>query len=179
MLSVPMPCGLIYSLRFSDSPLPSVFLSLSLSACLFLVSCQEQTPQTGHRVIAEAVRSLLNKAYAGVDYPTYRDEVHKLEVIIAKEQDNTPARLRSKAEEMLGYLRTAEEILRWQAEKNTTASPSANDPLIQEWIGRYSFLSAAVGSHTPDVFDVQTALTLLWDKTNAVLPQFQVKSRPL
>lgn len=157
----------------------SLSLSLSLSFSLLLVSCQEQTPQTGHRVIAEAVRSLLDKAYAGADYPTYRDELHKLEVIFAKEQNNTPVHLQSKAEEMLGYLRTAGDILRWQVEKNPTAPSSANNPLVQGWIGRYSFLSAAVGALTPDVFDVQTALILLWDKTNAVLPQFQVKSRPL
>ena len=167
--------------RFSDSPLPSVFLSLSLSLSFsfLLVSCQAQTPQTGHRVIAEAVRELLDKAYAGADYPTYRDELHKLEVVIAKEQNNTPVLLQSKTEEMLGYLRMASEILRWQMEQKTSISSSANDPLVQRWIRQYAFLGAAVGAHTPDVFDVQTAVTLLWDKTNAVLPEFQVKSRPL
>jgi hypothetical protein len=80
---------------------------------------------------------------------------------------------------MLGYLRTAGDIWRWHAEQNPPVPSPANAPLVQEWIGRYSFLSAAIGAHTPDEFDVQTALTLLWDKTNAVLPEFQVKSRPL
>jgi hypothetical protein len=125
------------------------------------------------------VRALLDKAYAGTDYPTYRAELRGLEATIAKEQNNTPARLRPKTEEMLGYLRTAGDIWRWQAEQASPALPSANDPLVRGWIGRYSFLGAAVGAHTPDVFDVQTALALLWDKTNAVLPEFQMKSRPL
>ena len=95
--------------RFSDSPLPSVFLSLalSLSFSLLLVSCQAQTPQTGHRIIAEAVRELLDKAYAGADYPTYREELLKLEAIVTKEQKNTPVLLQPKTIELLGYLRTA------------------------------------------------------------------------
>jgi hypothetical protein len=167
--------SLFYSLSLSLSS----FFSLSLSFSLFLVSCQEQPPQTGHRIIAEAVRALLDKAYAGAGYPTYRDELRKLEAIVTQEQTNTPASLRAKTVEMLGYLRTAGEILRWQTEQNTSASSSTSAPLVQGWIGRYSFLSAAVGAHMPGVFDVQTALSLLWDKTNAVLPQFQVKSRPL
>ena len=154
-------------------------LSLSLSLSLFLVSCQRQPPQTGHRVIAEAIRALLDKAYAGADYSTYRDEMHKLEALMTQEQKNTPLHLQPKAEEMLVYLRTAGEILLWQMEQPPAAPSSANDVLVQGWIGRYPFLSAAVGALTPDVFDGQTAVTLLWDKTNAVLPQFQVKSRPL
>jgi hypothetical protein len=157
----------------------SLSLALSLSFFLFLTACQEQTPQTGHRIIAEAVRALLDKAYAGADYPTYHAELFKLEAIVTQEQTNTPVPLRPKTVEMLGYLRTAGEILRWQTEQNTSAFSSANAPVVQGWVGRYSFLSAAVGAHTPGVFDVQTALSLLWDKTNAVLPQFQVKSRSL
>jgi hypothetical protein len=158
------------------------FVLLPFAFCLLpfvLSACQEQTPQTGHRIIAEAVRALLDKAYAGADYPTYRAELLKLEAIVTQEQKNTPVPLQPKAAEMLGYLRTAGEILRWQTEQNTWASSSTNAPLVHGWIGRYPFLRAAVGAHTPEVFDVQTALTLLWDKTNAVLPQFQVKSRPL
>lgn len=155
----------------------SLFLLLSFSH--LLISCQEQAPQTGHRVIAEAIRALLDKAYAGADYSTYRDEMHKLEALMTQEQKNTPLHLQSKAEEMLAYLHTAGEILRWQMEQSSAAPSSANDVLVQGWIGRYSFLSAAVGALTPGVFDGQTAVTLLWDKTNAALPQFQVKSRPL
>lgn len=155
----------------------SLFLSLSFP--LFLISCQEQTPHTGHRVIAAAVRALLDKAYAGIDYPTYRDELLTLEAIVTQEQKNTPVPLQPKTAEMLGYLRTAGEILHWQTELNTSASSSTNVPLVQSWVRQYPFLGAAVGAHTPEVFDAQTALTLLWDKTNAVLPQFQVKSRPL
>lgn len=155
----------------------SLFLSLSFP--LFLISCQEQTPHTGHRVIAAAVRALLDKAYAGIDYPTYRDELLTLEAIVTQEQKNTPVPLQPKTAEMLGYLRTAGEILRWQMEQPSAALSSANDPFVKSWLGQYPFLSAAVGAHTPNVFDVQTAVTLLWDKTNTALPQFQVKSRPL
>jgi hypothetical protein len=150
-----------------------------LSFSLFLIFCQEQTPHTGHRVIAAAVRALLNKVYAGIDYPTYRAELLKLEAIVTQEQKNTPVPLQPKTAEMLGYLRTADEILRWQTEQNTSASSSANDRFVQGWIEQYPFLSAAVGALTPDIFDGQTAVTLLWDKTNAVLPEFQVKNRPL
>ena len=102
-----------------------------------------------------------------------------LEAIVTQEQKNTPAPLQPKTAEMLGYLRTAGEILRWQTEVNTSAPSSTNAPHVQGWVRQHPFLGAAVGAHTPEVFDAQTALILLWDKTNAVLPQFQVKSRPL
>ena len=173
--------SLFYSCSISapSFSLSVLFFSLSLSFSLLLVSCQEQTPQTGHRIIAEAVRALLDKAYAGADYPIYRAELLKLEAIVTQEQKNTPVPLQPKTAEMLGYLRTAGEILRWQTEQNTSASSSANDRFVQGWIEQYPFLSAAVGALTPDIFDGQTAVTLLWDKTNAVLPEFQVKSRPL
>ena len=122
---------------------------------------------------------MLDKAYAGVDYPTYREELFKLDARVTKEQKNTPALLQPKIVEMLSYLHTAGDILRWQAEQPSPSSPPAYNPQVQNWISQYSFLSAAIGARTPDVFDIQTALSLLWDKTNAVLPEFQVKSRPL
>jgi hypothetical protein len=157
------------TLRFVLLPFASCLLPLALPAC------QEQPPQTGHRIIAEAVRALLDKAYAGADYPAYRNELRKLEAVITREQQHVPVRLRPKVEEMLGLLRTAGDILRWQAGRTDNTRTATNDPVVHGWIRQYPFLGAAVGAHTPGVFDVQTAVTLLWDKTNAVLPEFQIK----
>lgn len=147
---------------------------------LFLqTACEKRAPQTGQRVIAEAVRALLDKAYAGIDYPTYRDNLKELEAITAQHLDTTPWHLRPQAEQMLNYLQTAEAILRWQAEQSNVGTPSADDQAVAVWIERYPFLRAALGARTANVFDVSTAVTLLWDKTNAILPGFQIKSKPL
>ena len=157
-------------------PLLSLCLCLSLSSSF---PAKNKRLRQGIASSRKRYRALLDKAYAGADYPTYRAELLKLEAIVTQEQKNTPVPLQPKTAEMLGYLRTAGEILRWQTEQNTSASSSTNDRFVQGWIEQYPFLSAAVGAHTPDIFDGQTAVTLLWDKTNAVLPEFQVKSRPL
>ncbi|MBI3302841.1 MAG: hypothetical protein HYZ72_12320 [Deltaproteobacteria bacterium] len=147
---------------------------------LFLLgACPEQTPQTGHRVIAAAVRGLLDKSYAGIDYPTYRDSLREVDAVCAEQRKATPTHLRDRVEQMLAYLRTAEEILRWQAEQGNGQEQPPDNPRVAAWIDRYPFLRAAVGAHTANVFDPDTALVLLWDKTDEVLRGFQVKSNPL
>lgn len=125
------------------------------------------------------MRALLDQSYAGIDAPTYQTELDKIERISAANLERTPHDLRDKVEVMLAYLRTAGEILRWQAEHQTEAQQTALDPLVTKWTTRYPFLRAAIGARTPNVFDTQTALTLFWDKTNEVLRNLQVKSTPL
>lgn len=152
---------------------------LLLPVFLLPGACQEQTPQTGHRVIAEAVRGLLDKSYAGIDYPSYRDSLKNLETTTAAHLTTTPAQLRDQAEQMLTYLRAAEEVLRWQSEPSKTIERAADDRMVAAWIEHYPFLQVAVGAQLPDVFDAHTATMLLWDKTDEVLRGFQVKSKPL
>jgi hypothetical protein len=145
-----------------------------------LASCQEQTSQTGHQEIAPAVRRLLDKAYAGIDYPSYRDNLEQVEAVAAKHLAATPASLRSQVGQMLAYLRTAEEVLRWQIEKGP-GDTIADERAVAAWIKRYPFLQVARGAHAeaPEAFDPETALTLLWDKTDELLRNLQVKSNPL
>jgi hypothetical protein len=152
---------------------------LMLCALLpFPPACQEQPPQTGHRAIAEEIRSLLDQSYAGIDAPTYRRQLQRLEAVVAAQREATPRELRKPLGHMLDYLRTAGDVLRWQAENpNGHLNPSQHP--LADWIRRHPFLQAAVGARTAGGFDAPTALTLLWDKTNALLPQLQVKSKPL
>lgn len=151
-------------------------LLLLQTAC----SWQGQSAQTGHQEIAAAIRELLNRSYAGIDYPTYRDGLTHVETVVAEHLPNTPARLRDPVARMLAYLRTAEEILRWQAEHGAGRA-AAGDPTVTSWIGRYPFLRMAIGARAeaPQAFDAPTAVTLLWDKTDAVLRDLQLKSREL
>ena len=158
--------------------------SLSFRFFVFLLllsvflACQPSSPQTGHRVIAAAVRSLLDKAYAGVDHQTYRAALHEVEAASRTYLSTTPHDLQDRVNEILAYLRTAEEILRWQAE-HPNEQRQTNDPAVTNWIERYPFLRAAVGAQGQSGFDAPTALTLLWDKTDEVLRGLQVKSAPL
>jgi hypothetical protein len=145
----------------------------------FTLSCQTPLPQTGHQEIAAAVRVLLDKAYAGVDYPTYQDALKEVEAISAARLEQTPHDLQARVDQMLEYLRAAEEILRWQSQYRRESERQATDLAVRAWTERYPFLQAAVGARTQSEFDVPTALILLWDKTDEVLRGFQIKSAPL
>lgn len=153
---------------------PGFLLLLSV-----LLACQPSPPQTGHREIAAAVRRLLDKAYAGIDYPAYRLALTEVEAVSTTNIHTTPPELQDKVREILAYLQTAEEILRWQTEHKTDAEQKRTDPLVTTWTERYPFLRAALGARHKDEFDVPTALTLLWDKTDEVLRGLQLKSKPL
>jgi hypothetical protein len=144
-----------------------------------IIACQPSPPQTGHREIAAAVRTLLDKSYAGIDYPTYQAALKEVEAISAARLERTPHDLQARVDQMLEYLRTAEEILRWQSQHQRESEHQTNDPVVRAWTERYPFLQAAVGARTQSEFDVPTALTLLWDKTDEVLRGLQIKSAPL
>lgn len=150
---------------------------LPLLFCQLACSWQEGSPQTGHQHIAAAIRALLTRAYAGIDYPTYRDGLAEVEAVVAAHLPHTPHQLRTEVASMLAYLRTAEEILRWQA----GSGPENADPMVTRWTDRYPFLQMAVGARAeaPQSFDAQTAVTLLWDKTDELLRGLQLKSGPL
>ena len=154
-------------------------LSLLILITNFSPGCADQPPQTGHRIIAAAVRGLLTKSYTGIDYLTYREGLKAVEATTAERIDTTPPHLRPQAQHMLAYLRTAAEILQFQHAHNNIQSLPADDRRVNAWLERHPFLQIAIGAHTAGRFDFSTALTLLWDQTNEALKNFQVKSRPL
>jgi hypothetical protein len=151
----------------------------SLLLLLSVLACQPQPPQTGHQAFAVVVRNLLDKSYAGIDYPAYQAELKEVETSSATHWENIPHDLRTQVQQILAYLRTAEEILHWQSERQIDSKRQATDPTVRAWIERYPFLQAAIGARVQGEFDVLTALTLLWDKTNEVLRGLQIKSAPL
>jgi hypothetical protein len=157
-----------------------VFLFLALLLLQTACSWQGQSAQTGHREIAAAIRELLTRSYAGIDYAAYRNGLARVETVVAAHLPDTPARLRDHVAQMLAYLRTAEEVLRWQA-GHGAGRADAGDRAVTRWIGRYPFLRMAVGARAeaPQAFDAPTAVILLWDKTDAVLRGLQLKSREL
>ncbi|MGE0679690.1 MAG: hypothetical protein AB7P69_02115 [Candidatus Binatia bacterium] len=148
---------------------------------LFFVflACQSFPLQTGHQEIASAVRALLDQSYAGIDYPTYQGALKKVETTSATHREDIPYGLRDQVQQILAYLRTAEEILRWQSQRHLESERQASDPTVRAWIERYPFLQAAVGARSQGIFDAPTAATLLWDKTDEVLRELQIKSAPL
>lgn len=154
-------------------------LSFLLCLLFLFLACQSQEPQTGHQVIAAAVRSLLDKSYAGIDYPAYHLAFAEVEAVSAAYIKTTPPELQDQVHEILTYLRTAEEILRRQDERKTDTEWQATDPAVTNWIEHYPFLRAAIGARSRNVFDAPTALTLLWDKADEVLRGLQIKSKPL
>ncbi len=156
---------------------------LRLLACvllwsLFSTGCQwlDGSAQTGHQDIAASIRRVLDAAYAGADHARYSADLHALEAIAATRLAAVPPHLKPRIEQMLTNLRTAREVLGWQAE-HSAPRPAE----VQTWIARHPFLQAAVGAtaDAPDTFDIHTALHLLWDQTNEILRDVQVKNRPI
>ncbi len=161
----------------------SIWLLLFL---FFPTGCQwlEQPPQTGHQEIAVAIRSLLDQAYAGADHAAYSTSLQSLETIAATQLKAVPSHLKPQVEQILTNLRTAEEVLRWDAEQKATGETSpalANEAPLAAWIQRRAFLQAAVGAKAdaPNAFDTETALNLLWDQANEILRDVQVKNSPI
>ena len=156
---------------------------LRLFACvllwsLFSTGCQwlDGSAQTGHRDIAASIRRVLDAAYAGADHARYSADLHALEAVAAARSAAVPSHLKPRIEQMLTNLRTAREVLGWQAERSAPRPAE-----VEGWIARHPFLQAAVGAtaDAPDSFDIHTALHLLWDQTNEILRDVQVKNRPI
>ena len=150
----------------------------ALALCLLAVlagSCEWAAPArgTGHREIAEAVRSLLDEAYAGADYARYHQALQEVEAVAARNLPETPHTLRAAVERMLGYLQTADEVLRWRSE----GGPGADTGPVAAWTERYPVLRAAAPENGGG-FDAGTALMLLWDAADRELRDLQIKRGP-
>ena len=145
---------------------------------LFSTGCQwlDGSAQTGHRDIAASIRRVLDAAYAGADHARYSADLHALEAVTEARLAAVPSHLKPRIAQMLTNLRTAREVLGWQAERSAPRPAE-----VEGWIARHPFLQAAVGAtaDAPDAFDIHTALHLLWDQTNEILRDVQVKNRPI
>ena len=148
-------------------------------AFLFPASCDQlrNQPLTGHRDIAAALRPLLDLAYAGPDYPTYHAEFQAFQTVVQQKMEETPYEMRPYVETILVYLHVADKVLEWQAQQHTEQQP----PQLTAWITHYPFLKAALGARleAPHAFDTETALQLLFEKTDETLVAMQVKNKPI
>ncbi len=148
-------------------------------AFLFPSSCDQLRNQrlTGHRDIAAALRPLLDLAYAGPDYPTYHAEFQAFQNIVQQRIEETPHEMRPYVETIVVYLHVADNVLEWQAQQHTEQQP----PQLTAWIAHHPFLKAALGARleAPHAFDAETALQLLFEKTDQTLVAMQVKNKPI
>ncbi len=156
-----------------------VWVTLLALILLWPLSCDQLSdqPLTGHRDIAVALRSLLDLAYTGPDYPTYHAEFQSFAKHVQEKIEATPHAMRPYVSTIMAYLRTADEVLQWQTHQSGDQRP----PQLATWTGRYPFLKAAIGARfeAPQVFDVETALQLLFEKTDQTLVAMQVKNKPI
>ena len=148
-------------------------------AFLFPSSCDQlrNQPLTGHRDIAAVLRPLLDLAYAGPDYPTYHAEFQAFQTVVQQKIEVTPYEMRPYVETIMAYLHVADKVLEWQAQQHTEQQP----PQLTAWITHYPFLKAALGARleAPHAFDTETALQLLFEKTDQTLVAMQVKNKPI
>ncbi len=148
-------------------------------AFFFPSSCDQLRNQrlTGHRDIAAALRPLLDLAYAGLDYPTYHAEFQAFQDIVQQKIEETPHEMRPYVETIVVYLHVADNVLEWQAQQHTEQQP----PQLTAWITHHPFLKAALGARleAPHAFDAETALQLLFEKTDQTLVAMQVKNKPI
>ena len=140
-------------------------------------------PLHGHREIAAALRPLLDIGYAEPDYPTYRAAFLSFQDVVREKMDATPHEMRPFVERILGYLQVADEVLAWQdvyAGTDRSGDP-AIPPQLDIWTERYPFLNAAVGARLdePHTFDAETAVQMLFEKTDQTLVAMQIKNKPI
>ena len=151
------------------------FILLTL---LFPLSCDQLTdqPLTGHRDIAAALRPLLDLAYTEPDYPTYHVEFESFSNVVQEKIGVTPHEMRPFVESIMAYLQIADKVLEWHAQQK-----GQNPPQLTSWTTDHSFLKAAVGARleSPDVFDAETALQMLFEKTDQTLVAMQIKNKPI
>ena len=148
-------------------------------AFLFPFSCDQlrTQPLTGHRDIAAALRPLLDLAYAGLDYPTYHAEFQAFQNIVQQKIAATPHEMRPYVETIVAYLQVADNVLEWHTQQHDERQP----PQLTTWTARHPFLKAAIGARleAPHAFDAETALQLLFEKTDQTLVAMQVKNKPI
>ena len=148
-------------------------------AFLFPFYCDQlrTQPLTGHRDIAAALRPLLDLAYAGLDYPTYHAEFQAFQNVVQQKIAVTPHEMRPYVETIVAYLHVADNVLEWQAQQH----PEQQPPQLTTWTARHPFLKAAIGARleAPHAFDAETALQLLFEKTDQTLVAMQVKNKPI
>ena len=147
-------------------------------AFFLLFSCDQlrNQPLTGHRDIAAALRPLLDLAYAGPDYPTYHAEFQAFHTLVQQKMEETPHEMRPYVNTILAYLQVADKVLEWHAQQHTEQPPQ-----LTTWMADHPFLKAALGARleAPHTFDAETALQLLFEKTDQTLVAMQVKNKPI
>ncbi len=151
-----------------------------LALALFLLfSCDQLRPQplTGHRAIAAALRPLLDLGYAGLDYPTYHAEFRAFQTVVQQKMEETPHEMRPYVDTIVNYLQVADKVLEWHTQQPKEQQPAQ----LTTWVADHPFLKAAVGARleAPHAFDTETALQLLFEKTDETLMAMQVKNKPL
>ena len=148
-------------------------------AFLFPSSCDQlrNQPLAGHRDIAAVLRPLLDLAYAGPDYPTYHAEFQAFQTVVQQKIEVTPYEMRPYVETIMAYLHLADKVLEWQAQQSEEQQP----PQLTTWVTDHPFLKAALGARleAPHAFDTETALQLLFEKTDETLVAMQVKNKPI
>ena len=140
-------------------------------------------PLHGHREIAAALRPLLDIGYAEPDYPTYHAAFVSFRDVVQEKMDATPHEMRPFVERILDYLQVADEVLAWQDGRagNDRADGPATPARLGVWTERYPFLNAAVGARLdePHAFDAETAVQMLFEKTDQTLVAMQIKNKPI
>ena len=153
--------------------------AIGLSAACDLLA----PPLYGHREIAAALRPLLDIGYAEPDYPTYHTAFLSFQDVVREKMDATPHEMRPFVERILGYLQVADEVLAWQDRQagNDRSGDPAAPPQLGVWTEHYPFLKAAVGARLdkPYTFDAETAVQMLFEKTDQTLVAMQIKNKPI
>ena len=154
----------------------SVLCALALACCFSCDQLRNQ-PLTGHRDIAAALRPLLDLGYAWPDYPTYHAEFRAFETLVQQKMEETPHEMRPYVNTIVAYLHIADKVLEWQAQQSEEQQP----PQFTTWVADYPFLKAALGARleAPQAFDTETALQLLFEKTDETLVAMQIKNKPI
>ena len=76
----------------------------------------------------------------------------------------------------MAYLQIADKVLEWQ-----TREVEEHPAQLTTWTTDHPFLKAAIGARleAPNAFDAETALQMLFEKTDQTLVAMQIKNKPI
>jgi hypothetical protein len=106
-----------------------------------------------------------------VSFTNYQKKLQEAEAVAQKSQAGLNEEQRTQVEKILGYLRTARDLMQWGSKhrgKDGNYQYSENDKELNEWFAQYPFLRGAIMEKAPaggtGVYDPDTALSFLWDR---------------
>jgi hypothetical protein len=169
--------NILFSFR---SFLLASFLSFLLPAPV--IHGQEVNPNLA--AVTNAVESLLKLTDGAFSTKEYEKKLQDTEAAVQKSLPSLAEQQKGQVEKILRYLRATRDLLQWRRkhrDKEGNFRYSDSDKELNSLFTTYPFLRSAIMEKAPEggtgLFDPDTALTFLWDRTEREVDEGEERRR--